>query len=643
MSLASRLTLLLTAVLAVGALVGDRLFRGLFERHFGSVERIEAEGTAHLAASALDREADDLARDAARIAWSDRLHAAIAQPNGPLDSELFDVPTLAETGFDVVAVLDIDGRVRFLHVRHPDDPSIQSLAMLPGQSVNLAQILGKSLDAEGIATERAPLASGLVASEAGPLLLAARNLVPASREDTRHGIVIVGRFLGDALERELERRLGFGVEVWPIGAADMPVDAIEFQDRATASAVPIVVPVDDLRLDVYATIDDVRRRPEFLVRTILRRDISAAAAVAVRSGLLLSLSLALGLLLVLIVALRALVLRPIERLQRSVVRIGEREDFSVRVDDGRQDELGALAREFDRMLGRLEEARRQVIDTARAAGMSEIAMGILHNVGNVLNSVNISTAVLTERVSGMCIDDLARLADVLRERSHDLARFVTEDPQGRHLQPFLNALVEQLANDRELIAKEIQALSSGLEHVCELVKSQQGLARTTLVVERVPVERLVEDAVRMTERVRGATPLQVVTDVEADLPALQIDRNKALEILVNLVQNARQAIEEAGQREGGHRLVIRVFRAFGGKLRIEVRDTGVGIDAENLTRIFQLGFTTKAKGSGLGLHTAGNGAKALGGSLHAESEGVGQGATFVLELPFGNEAWREAA
>ncbi|MEZ6016380.1 MAG: ATP-binding protein [Planctomycetota bacterium] len=643
MSLSLRLTLLLACVIALGAFVGDRLHRGLFEQHFGTVERIKAQDAARLAARVLQEEADDLGRDAVRLAWSDRLHAAIARPSAKIDGELVEPGVLEASGFDVTAILEVDGTVRFLHVQHPDHADWNSLRMLPAESVNLTQLIGRSMDSQGVSEQRGVLAAGLMATELGPMLIAARNLVPATRSEQRRGIVVVGRFLGADLEGELERRLGFGVDVWPVGSNSVPAEAREQQDLATSSPEPVVVPVDDQRLDVYATLNDIHRRPEFLVRTVLQRDISAAAAVAIRSGLLLSLTLSLGLLLTLTIALRALVLRPLAGLTQSVVKIGANEDYSVRVDDGRADELGILARAFDEMLERLEEARRQVIETARAAGMSEIAMGILHNVGNVLNSVNISTSVLSERVTGMCVDDLSRVTQTMRERADDLAKFLTEDPQGQHLQPFLNALVSQLENDRDEIAREITSLSSGIEHVCELVKSQQGLARNTQVIERVAVDGLITDAVKMTERARGSSTTPIVVELEPDLPMLVIDRHKTLEIVVNLVQNARQAIEECAPRPEGHSLRIRAHRTFGGKLRIEVRDSGVGIAPEDLTRIFQLGFTTKPSGSGLGLHSAANGAKTLGGTLSVESPGRGNGATFILELPFGARAEKEAA
>jgi len=643
MSLSTRLTLLLTAVLAIGALVGDRLHRRTFANHFASIERIGAEEAARNVAHAIAHEARELERDATQVAWSDGLYAALGRPNAPLLQEIAPAPVLAASGLDLVIITDLEGRVRFHHLRHPDDPGLAALRQFPDGQLNLIQLFGRALDVDGARTRRTTLASGLVATERGPLVLVASNVVPTAGDSARAGFALIGRFLGSELETALEERLGFAVDVWPVGSSSMPPEALAQQDLATASPEPIVVTVDSRRLDVYTTVEDLRRRPEFLVRAALRRPVAEAATMAMGSALLLSLTVSLGVLLTLVIALRAQVIRPILRLTRAAVQVGEREDYSLRVAEPRSDEVGRLGAEFDRMLVRLEEARGQVIETARAAGMSEIAMGILHNVGNVLNSVNISTSMLSERVAGMCVDDLSQLADVLRQKSDDLARFVTEDPQGKNMQPFLSALVRQLGEDRKLIAREVEALSAGIEHVCELVKSQQGLTRKVAVTERVSIERLVHDAVRLTSGARTSDALPVRVELEPDMPPLIIDRNKALEVLVNLVQNARQAMDEAGPQSAGQELLVRAQRSFGGKVRIDVVDAGVGIAAEDLTRIFQLGFTTKVKGSGLGLHSAANSARVLGGSVTAESQGRGHGARFILELPFGAQSDREAA
>jgi signal transduction histidine kinase len=109
------------------------------------------------------------------------------------------------------------------------------------------------------------------------------------------------------------------------------------------------------------------------------------------------------------------------------------------------------------------------------------------------------------------------------------------------------------------------------------------------------------------------------------------ERHKVLMILINLISNAKYAMD--GVPEDKRRLTLRVARVPGDRVQLEVRDTGVGIAPELLTRIFQHGFSTREQGHGFGLHSSALAARELGGTLSAHSDGPGQGASFVLELP----------
>jgi signal transduction histidine kinase len=123
--------------------------------------------------------------------------------------------------------------------------------------------------------------------------------------------------------------------------------------------------------------------------------------------------------------------------------------------------------------------------------------------------------------------------------------------------------------------------------------------------------------------------VEVVRELE-DVPAMNLDKHKILQIMVNLIQNAKQA---CGASKGAHkRLTVRVS-AREGWVRIMVIDNGVGIAPPNLTRIFNHGFTTGENGHGFGLHNGALSAREMGGSLSAQSGGTGQGATFTLSLP----------
>jgi len=299
-------------------------------------------------------------------------------------------------------------------------------------------------------------------------------------------------------------------------------------------------------------------------------------------------------------------------------------------DDAPIDEIDALERSLASLGSQLEAARRPLADAARKVGASEIATGILHNVGNVLNSVNISTSLVSQRVDGLSVEDLERLAAAIRDHKDDLAAFLTQDPRGQHIEPFLSALVTQLGEEQQAIRSEIDSLAEGIEHICELVKSQQRFAKGAALPEPTDLAERFDDALRITQRVHGVDESLVVIRRFEDVGAVRVDRHRLLEILVNLLQNARQAMARS---DGPRELTLEIESSDGDRVRLAVADTGVGIEADNLERIFQMGFTTREDGHGFGLHSSATAARELGGELLAESDGEGRGARFVLHLP----------
>jgi signal transduction histidine kinase len=277
----------------------------------------------------------------------------------------------------------------------------------------------------------------------------------------------------------------------------------------------------------------------------------------------------------------------------------------------------------------LATAHRQLLDISRQAGMAEVATGVLHNVGNVLNSVNVSANLLAESVGKSKGGHLARVTALLREHERDLGNFVTVDPQGKHLTAFLEALDKHLAAERQVAANEVDALLEKVGHIKEIVTMQQSFAMVAGVQEQLKVTDLVEDSLRLSVAAFTRHRIEIVRAYE-DAPIINVDRHKALQILVNLTTNAKHACVESGQPD--RRMTIRVASAEN-CVKISVIDDGVGIPVENLTRIFNHGFTTRKSGHGFGLHSGALAARELGGSLTVHSEGPGRGATFTLELP----------
>jgi signal transduction histidine kinase len=277
----------------------------------------------------------------------------------------------------------------------------------------------------------------------------------------------------------------------------------------------------------------------------------------------------------------------------------------------------------------VEHIHKQLMEASRMAGMSEIATNVLHNVGNTLNSVNISTDLIVESVKKSKVSCLARVVSLLQQHAQDLGEFVTNDPSGRHLPAYLARLSEHLLAEQAKIAEALDLLRRNVEHIKEIVAMQQNYAMVGGVKEMTDLAGLVDDSMRLNEDALKRHRVEVVREYE-NAPPLNVDKHKILQILVNLVRNAKYACDESGRADS--RMTVRVANG-GGRVRISVSDNGVGIPPENLTRIFNHGFTTRKEGHGFGLHSSALAAREMGGSLSVQSEGLGLGAAFTLELP----------
>ena len=278
----------------------------------------------------------------------------------------------------------------------------------------------------------------------------------------------------------------------------------------------------------------------------------------------------------------------------------------------------------------LERTHKQLLDASRFAGMAEVASNVLHNVGNVLTSVNVSANLVSECVRDAKVAGLGRAAAMLKEREKDLAVFLTMDERGRKLPAYLSQLADHLQGNQKLALKELAALRDNIEHIKETVAMQQSYAKLCGVSEIVAVNALIEDSLRMNAAALTRHGVSVNREIDGGVPAISVDKHKVLQILVNLIRNAKYACDDTERQD--KQITIRV-NTVGARIRIAVIDNGVGISPENMSRLFRHGFTTRKTGHGFGLHSGALAAKELGGSLTAHSDGLGCGASFTLELP----------
>jgi two-component system, NtrC family, sensor kinase len=356
---------------------------------------------------------------------------------------------------------------------------------------------------------------------------------------------------------------------------------------------------------------------------------------------------------------------PILRLADTARRIADENDYSVRAEKVGADEVGMLTDAFNQMLSQihaqdddlqnaqhklrvqlaelelevserrsaeeaLRESQEKLLQTSRLAGMAEVATSLLHNVGNVLNSVNISGNVLNERLRGSKIAALGRVSALINQHQADFPNFVTHDPRGKRIPELVTTLNDALVEERDDLLAEVGVISKHIGHIKEIVAMQQSYSRVGGLIERVDVEDLLDDALRMNSVSITSKQIKITQEYQP-VPKVQVDRHKVLQILVNILSNAKHAVDNSGRDD--KQVIIRVRKLGDQFVEISVRDNGVGIAPENLNRIFAHGFTTKKSGNGFGLHCGALAASEVGGALSVQSDGIGKGATFTLELP----------
>lgn len=311
-----------------------------------------------------------------------------------------------------------------------------------------------------------------------------------------------------------------------------------------------------------------------------------------------------------------------------------RECGTVLLEDGHPVAIRGIFQDVTRQkldAEELDKLNRQLIDTSRNAGMADVATGVLHNVGNVLNSVSVSATVVADRLRRSKVTKLCRATAMLREQNGRLADYLTNDPKGKLIPEFLSTVADEMAGEQNELITKMSTVGEHIEHIKEIVSMQQNYAKVSGVYQNLPAIELIEDALRINATAFDRHGIELVQNFAPNLPTVCVDRHKVLQILINLLRNAKHAMDE--HNADHKRLVVSLSMATPAMVRITIADNGVGIPPENLNKIFNHGFTTKKNGHGFGLHSGGNAAKEMGGSLTAHSDGSGRGAAFTLELP----------
>ncbi|HXI76892.1 MAG TPA: CHASE4 domain-containing protein [Steroidobacteraceae bacterium] len=456
-------------------------------------------------------------------------------------------------------------------------------------------------------------ARGLLRTNRGVMMTVAAPVLNGSGSGQHMGMVIMGRLLTPA-------------QVRMIGAQAQESLAM-LSDHLSDGSEEIAE--TDTSTQIYKSFMDIYGRPLMTFRVDVPRRITERGHGAVTYASLYLIGAAVTVLLLLVAALNRIVLRPLARVTRRAVAVGEGTDFGARLNIHGQDEIAKLAREFDRMVERVADSRRQLVDQSFQAGFAELAKGVLHNLGNAMTPLSVR---------------LSKLGDRLRDAPAADAELAVAELVGNHAPAERRADLEEFLRlaCRELVSavKEARCDVAVVQRQATIVQTALSeLMRSTRNAHVIESVRLPDLVAQTLEIVPDTARQRLVVNTDESLRrvgAVQVARTVLRLILQNLIINAADAVRDAGRDKGVLHFAAEIIADAGSEqLHLHCKDDGVGIAADNLQRVFDKGFSTKSRETnyGIGLHWCANAIGALGGRIWAASEGPGLGASMHLMLP----------
>lgn len=278
----------------------------------------------------------------------------------------------------------------------------------------------------------------------------------------------------------------------------------------------------------------------------------------------------------------------------------------------------------------LRNTQQRLIETARQAGMAEVSISVLHNVGNVLNSVNVLTSILKGKIIKFKIPNVEKTFTLIKKNLNNLQQFIADDPKGKALPQYIDCLILEISSEHQFLIEKINELETNISHIKNIIARQQSYAKIVSAKEIFHLNDLIDDAVRISCFNLEQSNITFIKNISSDIPEICADKHKVLQIIINLLSNAKHAVMDS---ENKRIITIKAFTINDNTAEVTVMDTGTGITHENIERIFEFGFSTKKNGHGFGLHSSAIAAKELQGTLSVYSDGHGKGARFTLHLP----------
>jgi two-component system NtrC family sensor kinase len=620
-SLYAKVIVLLCAVFATYGAVDYFVQRQVILPSFETLEADLARTDMERARRAIERELDQLQTFSADWGnWLDT-YEYMAGENPAFIEENMTPVTLEAAGLDVVAFLDTEARFVWRKGLKPATQDDVAYQFLNQAGLDAQHPFAKAIkDGTG--------AKGIVVTEHGPAMLVLAPVLDGAGNGPHRGAVLLARVITPDVAARLAEQAQVDLKV-----TTPPTPTADVAAERESLLLPRIVTLEYTN-QVYRNLKDIFGNPSVMLRIDVPRKVSAQGRDAIGYALLSLFVAGVAVLLVLVVALRRMVLRPVSRLTQHAVRIAEGDDLTQRMNVRRADEIGVLAREFDRMVDRLADARRRLVDQSFEAGASQAASGVLHNIGNAMTPLSVTLSTLQERLRSAPAGEIAMVLAEMESSKGDSTRRADLEQFLRLASRELASIVASASDDVAVVARQAQTIHGALAQ-------QLQSSRCGPVIETVELPSLVEQSVELVSpQLRQRITLELDRSLY-DAGPLPVPRIMLQQVFQNLVQNAA----EAARRTDGDRVRLGVScvveRGERGEEMLTLRfvDDGVGIRDEDLTRVFEKGFTTKSRDTnqGIGLHWCANAINAIGGRIRAERAASG-GAILYVTVPLQRSA-----
>jgi sensor domain CHASE-containing protein len=513
---------------------------------------------------------------------------------------------------------------------------------------------------------------GLISLPSGMMLIAASGTSYTDLSKPINGTFIAGRFFSSKLLQKLSDATSLTLTLYFPKDIESDKKIKEIYEDALHNINHNNILLYKKYAKSYTVLFDIYNQPIGMIGITIPRDIYSIGVAAIHfylgiffiSGILLA-----GILWFL---LRSLVLNRLEYLNQKIKEINSKKDYTKHIEIKENDEISSVSKQFNNLMDTINESheelqkqvkkitlsekklestnqklmseineRRQIeqknevlhkklILAARQAGMADIASGVLHNVGNILNNVTTSVGVAKELADSSGAKKLNDLNQLLEQHKNDMTDFLTKDQNGTKILDYFNLLAKSIVENNKMMTEEIYDLDQYIGHIKDVIVMQQSLTSIIGMTEQLKLSDVIEDALTLNKSINENKNIKIICDFQFK-ENVMLDRVKLLHVMVNLIKNAIESLMESARAD--KRIIIRVLQKDENYFTIEVIDNGLGILATHLNSIFNYGFTTKKSGNGIGLHTSASFIQEMGGHMYAKSEGLNQGASFIVELP----------